>query len=76
MFINPQRTCAARVTVVVLCVCLFVCLFVTDYSRTAGYMYEVASYPGRFVGGGKTAWYRLFAHARNTPRIVGYRICT
>ena len=25
---------------------------------------------------GKTAWYRLFAHARNTPRFVGYRICT
>ena len=23
--INPQRACAARVTVVVLCVCLFVC---------------------------------------------------
>ena len=36
----------------------------------------LASFPGRFVGGGKTAWYRLFAHARNTPRFVGYRICT
>ena len=31
--INPQRACAARVTVVVLCVCLFV----YDYSRTTGY---------------------------------------
>ena len=37
---------------------------------------HLASFPGRFVGGGKTAWYRLFAHARNTPRFVGYRICT
>ena len=39
--INPQRACAARVTVVVLCVCpsvrLSVCLFVHDYSRTTGY---------------------------------------
>ena len=39
--INPRRACAARVTVVVLCVCLsvclFVCLFVNDYSRTTGY---------------------------------------
>ena len=31
--INPRRACAARVTVVVLCVCLFV----HDYSRTTGY---------------------------------------
>ena len=31
--INPWRACAARVTVVVLCVCLFV----YDYSRTTGY---------------------------------------
>jgi hypothetical protein len=29
----------------------------------------VASYPGR-CGGGKTAWYRLFAHARNSPYSV------
>ena len=35
--INPRRTCAARVTVVVLCVCLSVCLSVDDYSRTTGY---------------------------------------
>ena len=36
--INPRCACAARVTVVVLClVCLFVCLFVSDYSRTTGY---------------------------------------
>ena len=33
MLINPRRACVARVTVVVLCVCLFVC----DYSRTTGY---------------------------------------
>ena len=26
--INPRRACAARITVVVLCVCLSVCLFV------------------------------------------------
>ena len=31
--INPRRACAARVIVVVLCVCLFV----SDYSRTTGY---------------------------------------
>ena len=35
--INPRRACAARVTVVVLCVRLSVCLFVHDYSRTTGY---------------------------------------
>ena len=28
VIINPRRACAARVTVVVLCVCLSVCLFV------------------------------------------------
>ena len=33
LFINPRRACAARVTVVVLCVCLSV----YDYSRTTGY---------------------------------------
>ena len=32
--INPRRACAARVTVVGLCVCR---LFVDDYSRTTGY---------------------------------------
>ena len=37
IIINPRRACAARVTVVVLCVCLFVCLSVDDYSRTTGY---------------------------------------
>ena len=26
MLINPRRACATRVTVVVLCVCVFVCL--------------------------------------------------
>ena len=31
--INPRRACAARVTVVVLCVCLSV----SNYSRTTGY---------------------------------------
>ena len=31
--INPPRACAARVTLVVLCVCLSV----YDYSRTTGY---------------------------------------
>ena len=36
VIINPRRACAARVTVVVLCVCLSV----YDYSRTTGY--EVA----------------------------------
>ena len=37
VLINPWRACAARVTVVGLCVCLFVCLSVDDYSRTTGY---------------------------------------
>ena len=26
--INPRRACAARVTVVVLCVCMYVCMYV------------------------------------------------
>ena len=29
----------------------------------------LASYPGRFVGGRKTAWYQLFTQARNIPFI-------
>ena len=33
--VNPRRACAARVTVVVLCVCVSVCVY--DYSRTTGY---------------------------------------
>ena len=39
LLVNPRRACAARVTVVGLCVCLFVsvCLSVDDYSRTTGY---------------------------------------
>ena len=41
LVVNPRRACAARVTVVGLCVCLSVCLFVClsvdDYSRTTGY---------------------------------------
>ena len=35
--INPRRVCAARVTVLGLCVCLSVCVSVYDYSRTTGY---------------------------------------
>ena len=35
--VNPRRACAARVTVLGLCVCLSVCLSVDDYSRTTGY---------------------------------------
>ena len=37
--INPRRACAARVTVVGLCVCLSVCFYlsVDDYSRSTGY---------------------------------------
>ena len=34
LFINPRRACAARVTVLGLCVCLSVCLSVGTYSRT------------------------------------------
>ena len=37
ILVNPRRACAARVTVVVLCVCLSVCLSVSIYSRTTGY---------------------------------------
>ena len=37
IIINPRRACAARVTVIVLCVCLFVCprLF-SDYRLRGG----------------------------------------
>ena len=35
--VNPRRACAARVTVVGLCVGRSVCLSVDDYSRTTGY---------------------------------------
>ena len=41
LLINPRCACAARITVLGLCVCLSVCLsvclFVYDYSRTTGY---------------------------------------
>ena len=33
--INPRRACAARVTVLALCVCLSVCLSVTALAATA-----------------------------------------
>ena len=37
MFINPRRACAARVTVVVLCVCVSVCLrLFSDYRLRGG----------------------------------------
>ena len=44
-FINPQRACTARVTVVVLSFCLSVCLSVTTFSaatrnKTANERYE------------------------------------
>ena len=35
--INPRRACAARVTVVIPCVCVSVCVSVYDYSRTTDY---------------------------------------
>ena len=44
MLINPRRACAARVTVVGLCVCLSVCLSVDDYSRTTGYEADYERY--------------------------------
>ena len=31
IIINPRRACAARVTVVVLCVCVYVCMCVHSY---------------------------------------------
>ena len=36
MIINPRRACAARVTVVVLCVCLSVCLSVCLFTTILG----------------------------------------
>ena len=39
-FINPRRTCAARVTVVVLCVCLCVCLQLFSHYRLRGGLHE------------------------------------
>ena len=35
ILINPRRACAARVTVLALCVCLSVCLSVTALAATA-----------------------------------------
>ena len=35
LFINPRRACAARVTVLGLCVCLCVCVSAPLYSRTS-----------------------------------------
>ena len=32
--INPRRACAARVTVVVLCVCMYVCVYVCVTTHT------------------------------------------
>ena len=32
IIINPRRACAERVTVVILCVCVYVCLSRTPYS--------------------------------------------
>ena len=34
---NPRRACAAKVTVLGLCVCVSVCLSVYDYSRSTGF---------------------------------------
>ena len=31
ILVNPRRACAARVTVVVLCVCVYVCMYVCVY---------------------------------------------
>ena len=36
LFINPRRACAARVTVLGLCVCVSVCVCVSINSRTTG----------------------------------------
>jgi len=35
-FVNPRRACAARVTVLGLCVCVSVCVSVSTYSRLTG----------------------------------------
>ena len=49
LFINPRRACAARVTVVVLCVCMCVCMCM--YVCVYVCMYAVAD-PGFLKGGG------------------------
>ena len=54
VFISPRRSCAAKATVVVLCVCLSVCLFVYDYFHTTGY--EVVSQAIRIFPRGAHAW--------------------
>ena len=80
--INPRRACAARVTVVVLCVCLFVCLsvclFVSIYSRTTGYeaAYEryqqLQCYKGRKNNGGDFAETTAFERYRENKRKSQY----
>ena len=37
--VNPQRACAARVTVVVLCVCMCVCMYVCMYVCMSAHSY-------------------------------------
>ena len=38
LFINPRRACAARVTVVVLCVCMYVCMCVCPLIPAASHI--------------------------------------
>ena len=42
--VKPRRACAARVTVVVLCVCLSVCLSVHDLTSTSSICEAKARY--------------------------------
>ena len=59
-------------TVSLMCCYVYMSLhtYVAIYTHHVGEAnWLIASYPGRFVGGGKTAWYRLFAQARNIPFI-------
>ena len=46
IIINPRRACPARVTVVVLCVCLFVCLSTTilELQATRRFMSDTNSF--------------------------------
>ena len=55
--INPRRACAARVTVVVLCVCLFVCLSI-----------DIIPY-GTGLEAHHVISFNLYICARRTPRL-------
>ena len=66
LLIKPRRACAARVTVLGLCVCLSVCLSVYDYSRTTGYGAAYERYQ-------QLQWYKGM---KNNVAILLKRLCS